>query len=124
MENQIVRIPRITLSWSDWTKWDQVQNSGPEVLPDAPGVYEVTRKPGAYTRLTIGKASKLRRRVLSGLVKGTAPHSSGKKIRDEEMTSKLYVRWAQTDRPSACEEHLHKNYKERFCALPEYTKVT
>jgi hypothetical protein len=75
-------------------------------------------------RLTIGKASNLRKRVRLGQVKGKISHSSGDRIRDNEDTSKIQVRWAQTDRPSAVEEDLHKKHFEKFNEFPKYVEHT
>ena len=34
------------------------------------------------------------------------------------------VRWAETDRPAAAEEELHRRHRERFGRLPRYTFFT
>ena len=72
-------------------------------------------------RLTIGKASNLRMRVKQGLVKGKVPHSTGDRIRGLEDTSQIVIRWAETDRPSAVEEELHRAYIETYAELPTHT---
>ena len=38
--------------------------------------------------------------------------------------SKIVVRWAVTDRPSATEEDLHKRHVEKHGRLPKYVKRT
>jgi hypothetical protein len=75
-------------------------------------------------RLTIGRASRLDRRIRQGLVKGKLLHSAGRKIREGEDTSKIVIRWACTDRPSAVEEALHRLHRERFGRLPVYVDHT
>jgi hypothetical protein len=52
------------------------------------------------------------------------PHSTGEKIRANEDIAEIYVRWAVTDRPSAAEEELHRQYKAKFGQLPQYTVHT
>ncbi len=128
MERQEIRIPEVTLGWSDWTVWDKIKidarnNDGVAIPNKKPGIYEVRRR-DAEIRLTIGKASDLRMRVRQGLVKGKTSHSSGDKIRASEDTSLLLVRWAETSRPAATEEELHRLHKIQFGHLPKYTKVT
>jgi hypothetical protein len=128
MERQEVSIPTIVLEWSDWFSWDDLKvdaryGSGVNVPNDAPGVYEVKYK-DSEERLTIGKASNLRMRIKQGLVKGKVPHSSGERIRANEDTSRIVVRWAVTSRPAAVEEDLHQRYQNRFDALPKYVEHT
>lgn len=128
METQHIEIPAFTLKWSVWHTWDNLQRdvrSDPEgvAVPDAAGVYEVKYR-DTEERLTIGKASNLRMRVKQGLVKGKVPHSSGAKIRAIEGTSQIVIRWAETDRPSAAEEELHRQYISRFGQLPKHTART
>ncbi len=58
-------------------------------------------------------------------MKGKIPHSTGEKIRKEEDTSKLVIRWAITDRPAAVEEYLHMRYREKNRGeLPKYVEHT
>lgn len=128
METQQIEIPAFTLKWSDWHTWDNLQRdvrSDPKgvTVPDVAGVYEAKYK-DSEERLTIGKASNLRMRVKRGLVKGKVPHSSGARIRAAESTSRIVIRWAETDRPSAAEEELHRQYVARFGQLPKHTKRT
>ena len=123
MSVQIIDIPRITLEWSSWTKWSDI-DGGHIVIPEKSGVYEVKNEFEQEERLTIGKGSNLRNRIVRGLVWRKMPHSAGKRIRSTEDTSKLEVRWAYTDRPCAVEEHLHITYQKKFVALPKYTKRT
>ena len=66
----------------------------------------------------------LESRIRGGLVKGTTPHSAGKKIRANEDLNKVEIRWAETDRPCAVEEDLHQKYVKRFGKLPQYTRLT
>lgn len=118
----------MTLRWSPWVSWhalaeDARGDNGIRVPNYQPGVYEVKRR-DEERRLTIGKASDLRRRIKQGLVKGQTKHSSGTKIRRHEDLSKLVVRWATCDSPAAAEEELHKRHRERFGELPEYTEHT
>ena len=127
-ETQIINIPTIRLEWSEWLPWNDLKidarsRDGIRVPNKQPGVYEV-RYVDSEERLTVGKASDLRHRVKQGLVKGIAPHSTGKRIRGNEDVSRLLVRWAKTDRPAATEEDLHIKYCERYGNLPKYTKHT
>jgi hypothetical protein len=121
---QNIFIPPITLEWSDWHSWPSIMvdgRSGGVYIPnERPGVYEA-RLVGAAERLTIGKATDLRRRVRMHLVKGKAKHSSGDDIRRYEDTTQVEVRWAETDRPAAVEEDLHRQYRKTFGCLPKYT---
>ena len=128
MEKDLINIPSITIEWSEWVSWnDLLINSrgvaGIRVPNHFSGVYEVKYRDGEE-RLTIGKASNLRMRIKQGLIKGKAKHSSGFRIRGNEDTTKLIIRWAITDRPAAVEEELHKRYKEKFGGLPKYTQHT
>ena len=128
MEEEVIGIPRIILKWSEWVPWDDLKidaryGGGVKVPNHWPGVYEVKYK-DSEERLTIGKASDLRMRIKQGLVKGKTKHSSGSKIRVNEDTSKLVIRWAITDRPAAVEEELHKRYQGKFGRLPQYTEHT
>ena len=75
-------------------------------------------------RLTIGKASDLRWRIRQGLIKGKAEHSAGTKIRANEDTPKIVVRWAVTDRPACVEEEIHKRHRNKFGKLPKYVEHT
>lgn len=129
MESITLHIPPIDLEWSDWVHWsslivDSRLGKGVLVPNRVPGVYEVRLIGAEQRRLTIGKASNLRWRIKQGLVKGIAKHSSGTKIRRCEDVSTIEVRWAQTDRPCAAEEELHKRYRASFGELPKYTKCT
>lgn len=119
MEVQLVKFQDVRLDWSDWHDWSALEVSG-IVVPEASGVYEVRLK-GSEERLTIGKASNLRRRVWRSLILGKLPHSSGKRIRANEDTSTIEVRWAETDRPAAVEEELHRLHRAAHGHLPTYT---
>lgn len=127
MERESIEIRPIELEWSDWFPWNDLRidarRGGIRLPNEIPGVYEV--KHGDTEKLlTIGRASDLRMRIRQGLVKGKIPHSAGKKIRAEEDTSKIVVRWAVTDRRAAVEEELHKRYLNRFGQLPKYVEHT
>lgn len=126
---QVLMIQEITLDWSKWYKWalflldarkDKENAANP---PEKPGIYEA-RIIGVNERLTIGKASNLRRRVKQGLVKGKVPHTSGDKIRKYENLNIVEVRWAETSRPAAAEEELHHRYVKRNAKMPKYTDHT
>jgi hypothetical protein len=122
-------IGSIRLRWSPWVPWQSIlldaRRRGGIAIPNrVPGVYEVRYTDGKEERLTIGKAGDLRWRIRQGLVKGIAPHSTGNRIRAVEDTSRLVVRWAETDRPACAEEELHRRYRARFGRLPTYTLRT
>jgi len=127
MEKEEIKIPPIELEWSNWIPWDDLKadarGGGIKVPNKKPGVYEAKCN-NAEERLTIGKASDLRMRIKQGLVKGKTAHSAGKRIRAEENTSRIVVRWAVTDRPAAVEEELHKRHLTKFCKLPKYVEHT
>ena len=128
MSRQTIKIPKIVLEWSDWISWhdlakDARTGEGIYVPNRKQGVYEVKRR-RSQKRLAIGKAANLRMRIKQGLVKGKSSHSAGKKIRKKEVLSKLVVRWAETDRPSAVEEELHRLYVKKYRELPEYVQHT
>ena len=129
MDEEVIKIPAINLRWSKWHKWNDFKfdlrrsNNGVNV-PNEPGVYETIHE-DEEERLTIGKASNLRMRVKQGLVKGKVPHSTGERMKSENLDfSKIVVRWAVTDRPSATEEALHKKHVEKYGKLPKYVKRT
>jgi len=63
-------------------------------------------------------------RVRQGLVKSKISHSAGEKIRANEDTSRIVVRWATTNRPAAVEEELHKRHLNKFGKLPKYVEHT
>jgi len=108
------------LTWSTWLAWDELATA---TVPKGPGVYEV-RRADAEERLTIEKATNLRRRIVRGLVMGKLPHSAGKRIRADERVGEYVVRWAETDRPAAAEEELHRRHVQHFGSLPQYTQRT
>ena len=127
-DEEIIVIPPIKLVWSEWVPWphfniDSRFGAGVIVPNGQPGVYEV-RYADTEERLTIGKAADLRMRLKQGLVKGKTPHSAGQAIRANEDTMKLVVRWAVTERPSAVEEELHRQYRAKFGKLPKYVQHT
>lgn len=126
MAEQIIPFSPITLIWSEWVSW--INLALPErqtgiSLPDEPGVYEV-KTIHSDERLTIGKATSLRRRVRIHLVRGMGKHSTGKRIRANEDPENLLVRWAITAQPAAVEEELHRLYRESNGKLPKYTLST
>ncbi len=106
--------------WSKWTTWNDIETGIVRVTKES-GVYEARLKHN-HKLLTIGKSVNLRKRIERALVKGKMPHSAGRKIRANEDTSKILVRWAITDRPVAVEEELHIKYKDKFGKLPKYVK--
>lgn len=59
-------------------------------------------------------------RVKQGLV----PHSAGERIRLSEDTSRIVVRWAETDRPACAEEELHRKHLQKHGRLPKYVEHT
>lgn len=123
---QEIPIGDILLKWSDWFPWDRFLEDarrGGLRVPTHPGIYEAKQKEHEV-RLTIGKAANLRMRVKQGLVKGTVPHSAGKRIRDYENTSTIVIRWAETSRPSCVEEFLHQEHKIKHGKLPRYVDHT
>lgn len=127
-EIQVVEIPKITLNWSPWIPWTKIELAARSLE----GIYIPNKKSGVYEvryindekRLTIGKASNLRLRVRQGLVKGKASHSSGDKIRLSEDITRIVVRWAETEYPSAVEEELHKQHIKKFGSFPLYVMHT
>jgi len=127
MEKEIINIGSIVLEWSDWFSWSELKSdaiSGGVRVPNyKPGVYEVKYR-DSEKRLTIGKASDLRRRIKEHLLRDKGEHSAGKEIRAKENISKIVIRWAVTDRPAAVEEELHKKYQDKFGKLPKHTKHT
>jgi len=126
-EQTILEIGTITLDWSQWVPWTDVaadnrRGAGVSIPNKLPGVYEVrSADHDGGERTYIGKAGDLRLRVRQGLVKGTLPHSGGKRIREQEDVTRLAIRWAVTDRPAAAEEELHRAYRARFGRLPLHT---
>jgi len=130
MEKEEIDIPHIILEWSEWVEWNELkinarQSKEVRMPPGVPGVYEAKYvEIETAELLTIGKASDLRMRVKQGLVKGKTPHSAGDKIRAGEDTSRIIVRWAVTERPSAVEEELHKRYQAKFKKMPKYVSHT
>lgn len=121
-KKEIIKIPPITLEWSNWFSWNKLKidaRKGGIKIPDEKGVYEVKYIDKDW-RLTIGKASNLRARIRQGLIKGKIPHSTGEEIRKKEKTWKIVIRWAITDRPSAVEEELHRRHRDKYGKLPKY----
>jgi len=129
MDDEVIEIPRINLLWSGWYRWkvleldSRVKNSGVRV-PNKKGVYEAKYE-DERERLYIGKASDLRMRVKQGLVRCKVEHSASKRMKADGLDfSKIVVRWASTDRPSAAEEELHKRHETEFGRLPKYVQRT
>ncbi len=80
---------------------------------------------GQRIRLIIGRSSDLHARVKRSLVMGVgSPHTARAAILANEDTTKLYVRWALTDRPAAAEEALHLEHVHRHGRMPKYTQRT
>ena len=127
MEKEVIEIPSIELEWNDWKAWDELKEDarkGGEKVPNGKrGVYEA-KYTDAAKRLTIGKASDLRQRVKQGLIRGKTAHTAGDKIRNNEDTSKIVVRWAVTCRPAAVEEDLHKKHIRSYGENPKYVEHT
>jgi hypothetical protein len=127
LEIQILKIPTIRLEWSEWYGWnalkEDARSGGIRIPNKKPGVYEARLK-GQQERLTIGETGDLRWRIRQALIKGKGLHSSGTGIRENEDVTNIEVRWAETDRPCASEEELHKQYKSKFGKLPKYTEHT
>ncbi|MBN8856560.1 MAG: hypothetical protein BGO55_24090 [Sphingobacteriales bacterium 50-39] len=130
MNIQVIQIEKITLEWSGWHSFSEISldvRNAKLKIPDKAGVYEVIPRKGCDKKLTIGQTSNLRDRIRQGLVSGTAPHSTGKRIRKAFSNAdfkNIKVRWAVTIRPKAVEEDLHKSYRAMFNCLPKYTKIT
>lgn len=124
---QRIKIAPITLDWSRCVAWGDLRaharREGGVSVANTSGVYEV-RSRDQEERLDIGRAANLRHRIRQALVKGKSPHSTGRRIRATEDTSRLVVRWAVTDRPAAAEEELHRRHLRRFGRLPKYTRHT
>ena len=109
------------VQWSEWFPWNDIA-SGSVRAPRRAGVYEVRRR-DQEQRLTIGETNLLARRV-SYLVRGTAPHSAGERIRASEQVAHLLVRWAATERHEEVEQYLHGAHWDRFGRLPIHTRRT
>ena len=127
-EEEVLDIPGIYLGWSRWELWEDLAKTLPrglgiELPRGRPGVYEA-RLEGDEERLVIGKASDLSKRIKEGLIRGNLAHTAGRKIRAQEHTNLVEVRWAITQWPAAAEEVLHKRHIETFGRLPKYTGHT
>lgn len=127
-EKEVIVIPVIELTWSDWFAWEELKADERKKhvkvrVPKQPGVYEVKYKE-SEERLTIGRTSDLHQRVKEELVKGNYPHDAGKNIREKEIVANVVVRWAITSRPAATEEELHRRHQQDFGKLPKYVKRT
>jgi hypothetical protein len=124
-EDQILGTGPILLEWHRWYRWPDlaVSEKSPDCvpMPVGPGVYEV-RLEGEEPRLYIGRASNLQRRIKEDLIRGYHVHPAGPAIRRSEDTSRVQVRWADTERPAAAEEELHRLHVQRFGAHPKYTQ--
>ncbi len=66
----------------------------------------------------------MRFRIKQGLIKGKAKHSSGTKIRANEDTARIEVRWAAAERSAAAEDEPHRRYINKPGGLPKYTDHT
>jgi len=118
-----IKIPTIILEWNEWTLWNDLEKKYSQGIKvaDMPGVYEVKYEESEEL-LYIGQGKNLRHRIKQGLIRGKTQHDAGYKIRNNENTSKISVRWAETDRPAGVEEHLLKVYEKSFGKLPIYNK--
>lgn len=128
MEREVIVIPPIELTWSEWFAWEDIKaderrKNVPIRVPQEPGIYEAKYK-DAEERLTIGRATNLRQRVKEELVRGNFPHDAGDNIRLKETVTDVVVRWATTSKPAAIEEELHQRYKQKFAKFPKYVKRT
>ena len=126
VEDELLELPPIQLPWSRWERWQDLADHGTAVIDlprGTPGVYEARMKE-SEERLTIGRASDLRTRILHALVRGVWSHPAGDKIREQEDLDRVLVRWAVTDRPAAVEEELHRRHTATFGRLPKYTLYT
>ena len=129
MEVETMTIGEMRLEWSKWINWNDIlkfdgrKNTTADVPKGKKGVYEAKYR-CAKKRLTIGKTRDLRKRIVSELVKGTGSHSAGEKIRRNEDVSRIIVRFAPTDRPSAVEEELHMRHEKAFGSPPKYVEQT
>ncbi len=109
MEKETINIPSIELEWSCWICWNQLKNDL-SMVPGISGVYEVKLINENEEMLHIGRSKEqgLRERIRKML--NGRNHSSGERIIAHEDITKVYVRWAVTDRPFAVEEELHLCY--------------
>ncbi len=129
-QQSVLAIGSVTLDWSAWVPWVDIERDARSDLGVAipnrmPGVYEVKyAEHRGRERLHIGATTNLRFRIRQGLVKGLAPHSTGKRIRAAEDVSRLVIRWAVTGRPGCAEEELHRLYRAKYDSLPTYTLRT
>jgi hypothetical protein len=126
-EDQVLQTGPILLEWYRWCRWPDlaVSEKSPDSIPipTLAGVYEV-RLHGEEPRLYIGRASNLERRIKQDLIRGYHIHPAGPAIRRSGDTSRVEVRWADTERPAAAEEELHRLHVQRFGAHPKYTQRT
>jgi len=122
-EEETLEVPPIRLAWCHWERWLDLHEWGAPIM-DMPlgtsGVYEA-RLRDSEERLTIGRASCLRSRILTAFIRGHVQHTSGEKIREFEDVSQVVVRWAKADRPAAAEEALHLRHIDRHGRLPKHT---
>ncbi|MBM3477153.1 MAG: hypothetical protein FJX75_28125 [Armatimonadetes bacterium] len=121
---QEINIPTMILRWSCGVRWVDIAGIGESseevrVPPNEPGVYCVFRK-GDIPALYIGQTTNLRRRIVDALVRGTAMHTAGTLIRENEDLSRLVISWGLTDRPAAVEEELIRRHMEEWRKLPQY----
>lgn len=125
-EDEWIELGPIHVAWYAWERWEDIAEHGVAIIgipKNSSGIYEA-RIVGAKERLTIGRASDLRTRILHGLIRGSMPHPAGDKIRADEDLAQVEVRWALTSRPAAIEEELHQRHVERFGYLPKHTLRT
>jgi hypothetical protein len=127
VEDQVLQTGPILLEWFRWCRWPElaVSEKSPDLIPipQKPGVYEV-RFEAQERRLYIGKATNLERRIKQDLIRGYHVHPAGPALRKRKDKRRILIRWADTDRPAAAEEELHRLHVERFDAYPKYTQRT
>ena len=126
VEDVLIELPRVGLGWFPWVRWEHLAEYDVP-LRDLPsgesGVYEAVIS-DREERLTIGRASDLRARIIQGLIKGAISHTAGERIRAQEDLTRVRVRWALTERPAAIEEELHLRHIAEFGRLPKYVVRT
>jgi len=114
------------IKWSRWIPWDDLHRARRVPIHDCPGVYEARRRDTGDSRLHTGKATHLRARIKSGLVRGTLPHSARERIRRAEDISRVEVHFGTTATGKdarAAEQELHRRFRARHGGkLPKHTK--
>jgi len=114
------------IKWSEWIDWNRYKvnvRRGGVIVPKESGVFEIRYK-NSEELLLIDKSSNLRNKIRFALIKGTAVCSLGKKIRSNEDTDNLEVRWALTKSPIYVKKALVREYQERYGNYPKYVRWT